>query len=254
MSVDYGGPEDFFYRTILRFPEAPSLSSQFGNAMHDTMEWIQHQLDATNIIPETKEIVAEFYTFLKKYKLTEVQEKIEHERGEKALTVFMSQRKDTFHVGDKAEENFVHEGVFIKNAHIDGKIDKLEINKNSKEITVVDYKTGKPYQKWSSDAKLHRYKQQLYFYKILIENSAKYRGFTVTKGRIEFLEPDEHGVALYLDLDFDEKTVHRTKQLILTTWEHVQTLNFPDTSGYEKTIKGIIYFEDTLLTNAQEKV
>jgi DNA helicase-2/ATP-dependent DNA helicase PcrA len=254
LSVDYGGPEDFFYRTILRFPEAPSLSSQFGNAMHDTMEWLQHQLDATNILPETKEIVAEFYTFLKKYKLTEIQEKIEHERGEKALTVFMSQRKDTFHVGDKAEENFVHEGVFIKNAHIDGKIDKLEINKNTKEITVVDYKTGKPHQKWSSDAKLHRYKQQLYFYKILIENSAKYRGYTVTKGRIEFLEPDEHGVALYLDLDFDEKTVHRTKRLILRTWEHVQTLNFPDTSGYEKTIKGIIHFEDTLLTNTQEKV
>lgn len=254
LSVDHGGPENFFYRTILRFPEAPSLSSQFGNAMHDTMEWIQHQLDATSTFPETKRVLTEFYAFLSKCKLTNDQEKIERERGEKALTVFLSQRKDTFRVGDKAEENFVNDGVFIKNAHIDGKIDKLEIHKNTKEITVVDYKTGKPYQKWSSDAKLHRYKQQLHFYKILVENSTKYRGFTVTKGRIEFLEPDEHGATFHLDLNFDEKIIERTRQLTVTIWELIQALHFPDTSGYEKTLKGIMRFEDSLLTNSLERV
>lgn len=249
LAVDHGGPEVFFYRTILRFPEAPSAASQFGNAMHDTMEWIQHRVNLSSRVPDISDIISEFNKFLIKRKLPEIQESIERERGEKALIEYMRQRSNTFRSGDMAEENFANKGIFIGDAHIGGKIDKLEIDQKTKEITVVDYKTGKPYDKWTSDTKLHRYKQQLYFYKLLVEHTPKYKGYTVKAGRLEFLEPDESGAIVQLQLLFDAKGIERTNKLIRTVWSLVQDLNFLDTSAYDKTLAGIKEFENHLLTN-----
>lgn len=253
-SVDYAGPEEFFFRTILRFPEAPTVASQFGNAMHDTMEWVQHSLDEKLKLPTIKEILKNFHRFLKSRKLPDSIESIERERGERALKMYFAQRATIFHPGDKAEQNFANEGVFIGKAHLGGKIDRLEINKDSKEITVVDYKTGKPYERWTADAKLHRYKQQLYFYKLLIEKTSKYAGYTVNHARIEFLEPDDNGKILYLDLKYSQEEFEQTKELIQAVWQLIQDLNFPEISRYDQSLAGIKQFESDILTSQHNKV
>ena len=73
-----------------------------------------------------------------------------------------------------------------------GKIDRIKIDKLSRTITIIDYKTGRPQPKWVNTPKLLKYKQQLYFYKILIESSRRFKGYTVaTEPDSEFLiEPD----------------------------------------------------------------
>lgn len=246
--LEYGGPSAFFFKTLLRFPEAPTLANQFGNAMHSTLEWLQHQVDIHGATPHTEDVLMEFSRQLQKQKLPEQQKALEHERGEKALAAYINQRAHIFKPGDKAEHDFGNEAVVIGNVHMRGKIDRMEIDKDKKEIIVVDYKTGKSYDRWKNDTKLHKYRQQLYCYKLLIENSRTFAGYTVTAGRLEFLEPDDDGSIHSIEHTFMDDEVENTKKLISSIWHHVHNLSFPDTSQYEPTYKGILEFENDLMS------
>jgi RecB family exonuclease len=128
-----------------------------------------------------------------------------------------------------------------------GKVDRMEIDPTTKTIAVVDYKTGRSYSKWESLAKLHRYKLQLYCYKLLIENSRTYKGYTVTTGRLEFIEPSSDNRIHSLELHFKPEELEHTRQLLQAMWQRVQTLDFPDTSDYDATLAGIKQFETDLI-------
>lgn len=245
--TEYGGPTTFFYDTILRFPQAPTLASQFGSAMHDTMEWLQHRVDETGSIPSTSQAIAEFNQIIHTKKLPEHQTKLEIERGEKALAAYIAQRGSIFKPGDKAEHNFWSEGVFIGDVHLSGKIDRMEIDKEKKEIVVVDYKTGKSHTAWKKEGRLHQYRQQLYCYKLLIEGSRTFQGYKVTQGRLEFMVPDNNDKIHTLTLTFEDTEMQHAKSLLKAMWTHIMHLDFPDISNYSQDLKGTLEFEDALL-------
>src|SRR4029079_4924855 len=113
--------------------------------------------------------------------------------GNEALKAYLSQRKATITPDNVVEYNFKNEGVFIGDPRLGGKIDKLIIDKSAKEITIVDYKTGKPHANWAREPKLHKYRHQLYFYKALVEGSHTFAGYKVVDAYLEFVEPDETG-------------------------------------------------------------
>jgi DNA helicase-2/ATP-dependent DNA helicase PcrA len=248
IDLEYGGPEVFFFDVLLRFPQAPTANSVFGNAIHDTLEWIQHQVTRSEgQLPGLELTLKHFEEHMKTCKLAPAQRELEIERGQKALTVYLAARGGNFKPADKAEHNFKHEGVFVGRAHMAGKVDRMEIDQANKTITVVDYKTGRPYSKWGSEPKLHRYQLQLYCYKLLIEGSHTFKGYKVTGGRIEFVEPDAESRIHALELAFNDDELERTKALIQALWARVQALDFPDVSDYEATLKGVRQFEDDLL-------
>jgi hypothetical protein len=111
----------------------------------------------------------------------------------------------------------------------------------------VDYKTGKPHLKWGSETKLHKYKQQLYCYKLLVESSHTFADYSVTKGRLEFIEPDSYGKIHSLEVTFDEKELAHIKQLMQAVWQAIHALDFPKLDGYSKDLKGTLSFEADLL-------
>jgi hypothetical protein len=123
----------------------------------------------------------------------------------------------------------------------------MEIDTANKTITVVDYKTGKPFSRWQSDLKLHKYQHQLYCYKLLIENSRTFRGYRVTAGRLEFIEPDDRGVIHSLPLTFTDKDEAATRALLTAMWHCVQNLDFPDVSSYDTSLAGTRAFEADLI-------
>jgi len=247
----YNGPNAFFFNTLLRFPQAPSIDGQFGNTIHETLEWLQYQVDQNGSLPSTNQVIGFFENRMKAKKLTSKQLEIELERGQIALASFLASRGTIFKPGDKAETNFRNENVIIDGVRMAGKIDRMEIDKNNKTIVVVDYKTGKGFTKWTSDAKLHKYKQQLYCYKLLIENSRSYKDYKVTGGRLEFIEPDSNNQVISLPLQFEEKELEHTRQLIKAMWQHVQSLQFPDVHKYQPTLAGIKAFEEDLIGQTQ---
>lgn len=247
VDLQYGGPESMFLKTILRFSEAPTANSLFGDAIHRTLEWAQHQTDKTGRAPSTEVILPYFLSILREGQYTPEQLKLEQQRGNRALTTYLSARGHIFKPKDRAEYNFRNEGVLVGNTHLTGKIDRMEIDHAAKTITVVDYKTGASHSRWGSDARLHKYQLQLYCYKLLIEGSHTFAGYRVPTGRIEFIEPDENGKVYNLELEFLDQELARTRQLVQAIWQRIQAINFPDVSNYEPTLVGMRQFEADLI-------
>lgn len=248
IDLQYAGPKHFFMNTILRFPNAPTIDNQFGNAVHETLEWVQGQVTTNGSVPPLSKAIHYFAERLKTRKLLEPQLQLEIERGELALAAYLTEKGSAFKPEDRAEVNFKHEGVFVGEAHLSGTIDKLVIDPKEKTITVVDYKTGRSHDKWGSDIKLHKYRRQLCCYKILIEGSSRYAGYKVDSGQLDFVEPDGKTNRINtLPLQFTDNEIDETKKLIEAIWRHVQDLNFPDVSGYDTTLTGVKQFEQDLI-------
>jgi DNA helicase-2/ATP-dependent DNA helicase PcrA len=247
LDLEYGGPERFFFTSILRFPEAPTLDGQFGSAIHESLEWLQHWVTARGKVPPMHDVLTYFRSRLNKKTFAPGRLELEVERGERALTAYLTNRAKNFNPTDKAEVSFKNENVFVGDAHLAGKVDRLEISKKLKTITVVDYKTGKSYNSWKSDLKLLRYRRQLYCYKILVENSRLFAGYKVTRGRLEFIEPDKNDRINILELTFNNEELNRTTRLLEVMWQHVKQLQFPDIHAYDATTTGLRHFEQDLL-------
>jgi DNA helicase-2/ATP-dependent DNA helicase PcrA len=96
--------------------------------------------------------------------------------------------------------------------------------------------------------KSYHYRQQLLFYKLLIENSRDYHNYTMTDGALQFVEPNDAGHTVNLPLgEIDHEEFERFKRLVGIVWRHINELSFPDTSQYDQTVEGIKQFEDDLL-------
>lgn len=250
----HNGPQEFMFKTLLRFPQAPSSSGQYGNAIHQTLERVQYYVAEHNAPPPLKTALNWYYEYLHHTHMPAQEMTLLAERGAAALKAWYPQRKQIFTANDKAEVNFKREGVFIGEAHLTGKIDRLEIDHDTKSIVIVDYKTGRAHSKWAaSELSLHKYRQQLYCYKLLVEGSSTYKNYHVAGARLEYIEPTPDGRLLTLDLHYDAKETERIRQLITAVWQRVQALSFDLGAQYTPDLKGTITFEEALITQPTDQ-
>lgn len=249
IDLKYGGPDSFMLSTILKFSGAPSVDSSFGNAIHETLEWAQNELNTTGATPSIAATIKYAETYLSHEPLTSEQITQQQRRAGHALQSYLSKR--VFTQGNKPEMSFRGEGVLLNDTvHMGGKIDLLEIDEKAKIITVVDYKTGPSVASWKPETdKLHKYSLQLYCYKLLVEGSKTYRGYRVTSGRLEFIEPDADGEINALTISFDENQLEHTRQLLHAMWQRVQALDMPDVSEYSDSLAAIKQFEKDLIAS-----
>ncbi len=251
IDMEYGGPATFLLQTLLRFPQAPGEDGEFGTAIHNTLDWYQKRT-AENPAKQLplKNIIDEFDRQLEKRYCPEDRLDDLRRRGHACLGAFMPIMQSRSNTLASSEVDFKNEGVILGEAHLSGKIDRLEIDKVNKTVTIIDFKTGAPHLKWDKTTKLTKYKQQLYFYKFLIEGSHTWQGYTVSEARLEFVEPDAQGkVAPPLHISFDQQEERDMKSLISSVWQHIQKLDFPDTGIYEPNYKGTQAFIESLLEN-----
>jgi DNA helicase-2/ATP-dependent DNA helicase PcrA len=242
------GPQAFFLRTILRFPQAPRPEMQYGNAIHETLEWLHNTVRQQNgAVPNEAQLIAAYETRLGKQRMSAHDATLFLERGKGALSAYLQQRGSSITPNVVSEYNFRHEGVFVGKAHLSGKIDKMIINAEEKTIQIVDYKTGRGTGRWAREIKLHKYRHQLYLYKALVEGSHTYGGYTVTDAYLEFVEPDEDGRIQELHLELNDTEYAHAKQLTEIVWQRIIGLDLPDISGYTGDLSGIEAFENDLL-------
>ncbi len=248
IDLEYAGPEAFLLNTLLRFPQAPSVSGEYGTAVHNSLEWYQNQLNEGKT-PAVDDVIKRYeYELSRRYMSSEDRE---HSlaKGRSHLRHYLTARADMFKRPARAEVNFYSEGVTLGDAKLNGKIDRLEIDAENKTVRIVDYKTGKPLSKWGSDMKSLKYRQQLYFYKFLIENSNTYRDYKTEEARLEFVEADAKGnIADALSVDFSDKEEQEMKSLIEVIWNLIQKLDLPDVSGYKDSVSGCKEFMKVLLS------
>jgi DNA helicase II / ATP-dependent DNA helicase PcrA len=247
IDVMHAGPETFLFHVLLKFPVAPHPRAEYGSAIHECLLWIHNYYAAHSKLPAVKLCLETFDKMLMRKRLPSGEYALLRVRGHICLSAYLSQRGSTISKNNVCEFNFRNQGVFIGDAHMSGKIDKLVIDPVNKTIVIVDYKTGPAHVRWVRDVSLHRYKLQLYCYKLLVEGSRRFKGYRVTGSYLEFVEPDEAGNISELHLDFQDPELNRTKELIARIWKSIMSLELPDTSGYSMDVKGIEQFEADLL-------
>lgn len=252
IDLEKQGPRYFFMNTILRFPRAPIPTGEFGNAIHETLEWIHRINKQEGTVPRTDRTIAQFATRLSRRSLSPQDYQLFLDRGTTALRAYLGQRIHTIHPDNQSEISFKNEGVFIGNCNLSGNIDKLIVDKRAKTITIVDYKTGKSFSRWATEPKLHRYKMQLYLYKTLVEQAHTWADYKVTDAYLEFVEPDENGEIHELHIAFNPEEQKKANKLAERIWQHVQQLHIPDVSNYSTDLKGMQAFETFLLRDEGE--
>lgn len=250
IDIEHAGPESFLVGTLLRFPQAPSASGEYGTAIHNSLEWYQNQRDAGQQ-PSTEQVLTRYEYELTKRYLTAADRAHYLGKGQTCLRRFLSANTVMFERDARAEVNFYGEGVTLGNAVLSGKIDRLEIDESNKTVRIVDYKTGSPLKSWQGSSKAHKYRQQLYFYKILIEQSISWRNYRVIDARLEFIESPAHSdeATPPLILSFQDSEEAQLKALIQAIWSLIQAVDMPDVSHYSPDLRGIKAFEADLLTN-----
>lgn len=251
LDVTRGGPTMFLLQNLLRFPQALSPHAAYGSAIHFALWRAHSHLAAHGERQAIEDVLNNFETNLHDKRLDARDHEEFSRKGADALRTFLDQKYDTFRSTQKAELNFAGQQSMIDDAHLTGSLDLVDID-DDKNITVTDYKTGGAPSSWSGKTeyekiKLHKYKQQLIFYKLLVENASSFRGYTVEKGILQFVEPIQKDKIVSLETGFDSDDLDRLSGLIKAVWQHIINLNLPDTSHYDPTLKGILAFEQDLI-------
>jgi DNA helicase-2/ATP-dependent DNA helicase PcrA len=262
LDITRGGPQTFLEQNILQFPQAKTPESAYGTAVHTALERMYTHIRHEKKIPNIKKIEEWFIQALTYERMSDRDYSFFEKKGISALHNYFETKenelKNAKNLEFQTELNFSNQSVILTSnnnetqiqAHVTGKIDKV-VFKNSSEIIVADFKTGKALEKWDKLAsheaiKMYRYRNQLMFYKLLIENSRDFSRYTVQTGMLEFIEPikNKH-VDLLLDITQEE--TDRLKKLVCKVYEKVMNLDFPDISNYTQDLAGIKEFEEDLL-------
>ncbi len=252
LDVSRGGPQAFLLNHLLRFPSAMPAAAAYGSAIHATLQRTHSHLKATGQQRPLEDILHDFEVNLRDKYLTPGEYDEFYERGEITLGAFLAAHYDDFSADQKVELGFGGQQVIVGDAQLTGALDLVDVNDTDKTIIVTDYKTGKPSRSWQGKTdfekiKLHKYKQQLMFYKLLIENSRDYHAYTTTRGVLQFVEPTQSGEILALDSEFTTEEMSQFTKLIEAVWRHIIALDLPNAGAYEPSYKGMMAFEDDLL-------
>ena len=191
-------PLRFYFQCLIRVPSGKSPSSTFGQAVHWALNRTFKKLKewGDEFLP-TEEFMKEYrwYMYRNRDSFTKEEFKLRVAYGEKILPDYYEQSITTWNkvaVTERAIKNIEMDGVPIK-----GNLDKIEFE--GKNVTVVDYKTGK--FKNAKDKLLHPtndqpnggdYWRQAVFYKILIDHD-RTNDWQVVNTIFDFVEPIKDG-------------------------------------------------------------
>jgi len=261
LNVTKGGPKLFLEQNLLLFPHAKSSSAVYGSALHKAIEEMYVLSKRDNKSPALKDLKDIFKKEIEKARLLKEDEDDLIMKGEEKLENFYKlKQKEVLEEAkiSKTEINFKNEGIILDGAEFTGKIDRiLEIEE---EIKVVDLKSGKSFKNFEiksakkddyENIKKHNYKQQLMFYKILLNNSRSFKNKKINSGTLIFLD-DEDILEINLDFENDitkeewrnfEKLITRVYKII----KNIDELQKIDILKYEENINGILEFERDLI-------
>ncbi len=252
LDVTRGGPQAFLTHNLLHFPQTMSPAAAYGSAVHAALQRAHAHLAATGKPRAIEDILHDYETELGQHRLGQEEYELYTQKGIDALQAFLASRYDSFTPEQKVELNFANQHALVGDAHLTGKLDLVDISPSEKTIVVTDYKTGHPAHSWAGKSdyekiKLHRYRQQLLFYKLLVEHSRDFAMYTVTRGVLQFVEPTKNGAILSLEDDFSTAELDDFQLLLAAVWHKITTLTLPNTDRYEQNYKGILAFERDLI-------
>jgi DNA helicase-2/ATP-dependent DNA helicase PcrA len=191
-------PLRFYFQCLIRVPSGKSPAATFGSAVHDALKRAFRKVkDKGDEFPTTEEFMQDFrsYIYRNRDAFTKREFTLRMDYGEKILPPYYEQNVPTWNKITLVElpiKNLEIAGVPVK-----GNLDKVEFN--GKDVTIVDYKTGKlKYAKDKFDRPGEKspsggdYWRQAVFYKLLIDND-RTKDWQVVNTVFDFVEPVADG-------------------------------------------------------------
>ncbi len=214
-------PQEFLYKSILKVPEAPSVSSEKGNAMHEAIRGVWHLKDKSETAI-TEELVSSVKSYFEKSLLPSFEK-------ESLLPEFLETLPLVAHAlinhfvleGEVASESWA-ETIFESkydllsvSLPLHGKLDTIVLQGD--RVLVFDYKTKEAMTtasiKGETKSSDGGYFRQLVFYKILLLSQAKYAGKSIIPILV-FVKPDSKGRCAEVTLPITEDDVVEVKKEI----------------------------------------
>lgn len=222
-------PWKYFYRNLIRIPEAPNKHLMFGSAVHNALSSFFDRLVKGESLEE-QALIDAFAESLNRQPFQEKEYKEALEKGKKALAGYYKNYCASWKNNVLSEFNL--KGIELAdNILINGKIDKIEILDISNAVNVVDYKTGKPKTRNDLLGKTKgsdgNYYRQLVFYKLLLDNYQNEK-FKVNTGEIDFIEPDSKGNYRKEIFEISKEDAKELKKKIITVANEIINLSFWD--------------------------
>ncbi|MDR0887434.1 MAG: PD-(D/E)XK nuclease family protein, partial [Candidatus Nomurabacteria bacterium] len=225
LDIEHAGPTEFLMQNILHMPSAQSAEVMLGNAIHAAIDFWQKNKVSPDELRKFLAKYLETRTDIAPDKLVEFTD-----YGAGILENYLAAKALMFGLPSDSEVSLGYGGQEIRvgEARLVGKIDRLEFDENAKTITIVDFKTGKYPTSKSSAISRHKYTEQLYFYKILLELSGKYRNYQIIGGRLEYIKPDEEtgGLPEPIEVVFEASIENRLRRLIGAVWKMISEVEF----------------------------
>jgi DNA helicase-2/ATP-dependent DNA helicase PcrA len=263
LDISRGGPQVFLERVLLQFPQAKTVASIFGICVHHALRRLDLELKANHKLSDKDTFISWFIEELNQQNLSKQDLKDLKGRGRHDLNIFYDQNISIFNPHDWHEYNLKYQEIQIGETRITGIIDHIgykpgdtsqDKNLERPELFIYDFKTSsKPIEVWDKGDKFEKinayfYRQQLLFYKLLLDNSAVFKNkYQINTGSISFITPNEKGYCPTLDLNFSTLELDRLVKLIQIVYAKIKRLEFPEISKYTPDIEGIQKFEADLL-------
>ncbi|MDE2021459.1 MAG: ATP-dependent helicase [Patescibacteria group bacterium] len=200
-------PWQYYFRTLLRLPDAPTLPMLFGTAIHAGLKSYADKVKAGEA--RIEDALSAFHAVLARMPLAPFDRDAFAETGAKSLHAYLA--KESASMKDTRESEFSVkvslEVPGVGAVPLTGKLDRLDIRKDG-TVLVIDYKTGKARSEndirgltRSGDGGYYR---QLVFYKLLLEKDGRYR---MSEGALHFVEPNEKGDIIIRRFDITDAEV-----------------------------------------------
>ena len=138
-------PYKFKLNNILRTPRAKPVYLSFGTAIHKALENYFKKFKKEKELPKKTFLLQEYKRALDAELLTEEDYSTLLTRGQNVLNEYYKNNKSNFKEPLYNEYSFEFRKVYLDDIPLSGKVDKIEwINKDKKQVKVIDYKTGSP--------------------------------------------------------------------------------------------------------------
>ena len=228
-------PWKYFYRNLLRIPEFQEKYLIYGTAMHSTVEdFFKARLKKE---VNKKFLLDSFAGHLESSILRDFEKEEALKKGKESLSLWYDERHTSWILPARVEYNI--RAVDLDGVLLSGKLDKVEFVDES-EVFVTDYKTGQVRSRNFIEGKTREsngdMKRQLNFYKILLDLWDEGR-FNMTKGIIEFLEPNESGKIKWEEFIIEKSEVDELKVTIHKVADEITSFAFWDRYCDEKDCK-----------------
>ncbi|HBT95774.1 MAG TPA: hypothetical protein DEB24_06715 [Coriobacteriia bacterium] len=214
----------FVIRQAFDFPRSPVAHFAFGTLAHRYLElYLNHVVKAGDVTP--KDLLAKIHAEVDALDFEQAERDHMHEQLNLIAEVFVPEAEAYLNKDAIAEQWIRAE---IEGVPLVGRSDLLKLDHERKMIWVCDFKSGSPKNLGAA------YLRQLVFYKILIEQSGEWTGWTVSGGMDIFIEPDTSTKELHPPKMFNvpAEDMEHVRKLIKTLYWRLQNADF-DTSAFD---------------------